>query len=269
MRCVGDWAYEKVYLVVRYCQIFAGGMKQKWQGRLNYVEICSGPGRCIQKDTGQELDGTALAVVRSTAFTHLCRAIFIDSNPQVIKVLNSRLNSCGCSPKASAIVGDYADSDSLLQLLHSYDLSGLNLIFIDPTDCSVPFDTLMALRGSIRNFDLLVNIAIGTDVTRNIKIALTEPNARVRQKYISFLGRDTFFRDARNKQLANAGDDQALRLNFFQEYCDQLSRIGFPFTDAKPVRHYYYIAFASGDERGLDFWRKINVIDSYGQRELI
>ncbi len=30
----------------------------------------------------------------------------------------------------------------------------------------------------------------------------------------------------------------------------------------------YYVIFASKDERGNDFWRKVKVIDAYGQRKL-
>ena len=44
VRCVGEWAYDKMYRLVQHFGTFAGGMSKKWVG-LNYVEICSGPGR--------------------------------------------------------------------------------------------------------------------------------------------------------------------------------------------------------------------------------
>lgn len=47
VRCVGEWAKEKIIRLVKYLNIFATGMKNKWDGKLNYVEICSGPGSII------------------------------------------------------------------------------------------------------------------------------------------------------------------------------------------------------------------------------
>ena len=48
VRCVGSWAKDKIYFLTRYFEIFAGGMKNKFD--LNYIEICSGPGRCICRE---------------------------------------------------------------------------------------------------------------------------------------------------------------------------------------------------------------------------
>ena len=39
VRCVGTWAYEKIYRLVQYFGIFSQGMKSKWEGKLNYIEI--------------------------------------------------------------------------------------------------------------------------------------------------------------------------------------------------------------------------------------
>ncbi len=60
VRCVGSWAFEKSYRLTQYFGIFCLGMHNKWPA-LNYVEICSGPGRCVFREDGQEVDGTALA----------------------------------------------------------------------------------------------------------------------------------------------------------------------------------------------------------------
>ena len=40
VRCVGDWAEEKIYLLYQYFGIFTKGMKNKWT-EINYIEICS------------------------------------------------------------------------------------------------------------------------------------------------------------------------------------------------------------------------------------
>ena len=54
-------------------------MRNKWNGNLRYIEVCSGPGRCSNRQ-GLEQDGTALAVVKHDAFKYLQKALFIDYN---------------------------------------------------------------------------------------------------------------------------------------------------------------------------------------------
>ena len=70
VRCVGEWAYDKIYRLVQYFGIFAGGMSNRWKG-LNYVEICSGPGRCLMREERTEIDGTALAIIHHGQFAKL------------------------------------------------------------------------------------------------------------------------------------------------------------------------------------------------------
>jgi len=67
IRCVGDWAIRKIFLLVQYFGIFSIGMKNKWSGKLNYIEICSGPGRCINRKSGDEFNGTALSIIEHPA----------------------------------------------------------------------------------------------------------------------------------------------------------------------------------------------------------
>jgi hypothetical protein len=64
IRPVGEWAYDKIYRLVHYFGIFAGGMKNRWAA-LNYVEIGCGPGRCVLRENCLEIDGTALAIIRN------------------------------------------------------------------------------------------------------------------------------------------------------------------------------------------------------------
>lgn len=90
VRCVGAWAIDKIYYLVQYLGIFAGGMKNKKE--LYYVELCSGPGRCSTRNQFEH-DGTALAVINHPEFKHVKEAIFIDSDSHVVEVLNKRIKS--------------------------------------------------------------------------------------------------------------------------------------------------------------------------------
>ena len=88
IRCVGKWAYEKIFRLNQYFGIFANGMKNKWSG-LNYIEICSGTGRCILRETGEEIDGTSLSILQHPSYSWIKKSLFIDIQESVVKVLNT------------------------------------------------------------------------------------------------------------------------------------------------------------------------------------
>jgi three-Cys-motif partner protein len=256
VRCVGEWAYDKIYRLVQYFGTFAGGMSKKWVG-LNYVEICSGPGRCITREGRKEIDGTAMAIIRHKQFPKLKKGIFIDASKRVVDTLNRRINDLGASHIAEATVGDYADAPGLCRILNRLPDSCLNLVFMDPTECDVPFSTIQRIVAHLQNADLLINVAIGTDVNRNIASAATDPSfARARKKYESFLGLPGFCSRPDILALAKLADHDDLKRKFADAYKDQLHKLGYVHTDIRAVRHYYYLLFTSRDPRGLDFWKK-------------
>ena len=146
IRCVGEWGMQKIYLLLQYLGIFGIGMKNKW--KLNYIEICSGPGRCIDRKGGMEFDGTATSIVKHKAFDHIQKALFFDFNKKVIDTLNKRLENLSVdNSKAQAILGDYTKPDELCATIkEQISPYSLNLCFIDPTDCSVPFKLIEEIK---------------------------------------------------------------------------------------------------------------------------
>jgi three-Cys-motif partner protein len=269
VRSVGEWAYEKIYRLVQYFGIFAGGMKNQWNS-LNYLEIGSGPGRCIVREDCIETDGTSLAVIRNRQFASLKKALFIDSSSRVTEILNERLIALESTPKAEAIIGDYEAPSSLYPIIDRLSPRSLNLVFIDPTECDVPFATIESIVNRLQNADLLINVALGTDVNRNIVPAILSPtHAKAREKYERFLGTPQFCARDEIINLAKRSDHDALRRKFAEVYNERLGTIGYVHTDIRPVRHYYYLLFASKSYKGLEFWRKSCKIGPDNQRELL
>lgn len=256
VRCVGEWAYDKIYRLVQYFGTFAGGMSKKWHG-LNYVEICSGPGRCITRNDHTEMDGTALAVIRSKQFPKLKKGIFIDASPRVVDILNQRIKALDASHIAEAIVGDYGDAQNFCRILNRLPDSCLNFVFIDPTECDVPFQTIQRIVAHLHNADLLINVALGTDVTRNIIPAiLSASHKTARAKYENFLGVPGFCRQPDVVKLAKLSDHDDLRRKFAETYNQTLRSEGYQYTDVRRVKHYYYLLFASRSPKGLEFWQE-------------
>lgn len=268
VRCVGVWAKEKIYHLIQYFGIFSTGMKFKWDGKINYIEICCGPGRCINRRSGIEFNGTSLCILEHPAQKHLNKALFFDNNPKVVDSLNTRIKEKKIT-NAKAIIGDYYNSNDICKNIKKEILSnGLNLIFIDPTDCSLPFDLIKELKKNLENVDLIINVAIGTDYTRNIKKAILEPeaNSGSYQKYSRFIDNYSFFKSEKIKKLAKDNADQKLRLAFRSEFVNSLEKIGYKYFDYKHIRNYYDLIFATSHPKGINFWKKANKFQYNGQR---
>lgn len=269
VRCVGEWAYDKIYRLVQYLGIFANGMKNRWGGGLNYVEICSGPGRCITREERTEIDGTALAVIRSPHFKELKKAVFIDTSQRVVDILNQRIKALADSHTAEAVVGDYGDAPGLCRILSRLSDSCLNFVFIDPTECDVPFSTIQRIAAHLQNADLLINVALGTDVNRNLANAIRSTNYEAaRQKYETFLGTPGFCAQPGVVELARRAACHDLRRLFADTYHQRLKEEGYQYTDVRPVKHYYYLLFASRNPKGLEFWQKACKYAPDNQKEL-
>jgi len=60
IRCVGRWAKDKYFYVGRYLDVFSTAMKNRWEGNLYYIDLFAGCGKCRVRDSGDEIDGSAL-----------------------------------------------------------------------------------------------------------------------------------------------------------------------------------------------------------------
>lgn len=269
VRCVGQWAFEKIYYLNQYFGIFSTGMKKSWEGNINYIEICSGPGRCINRENGFEFNGTPLCIIENPARKYLKMALFFDYNEKVINTLNQRIESQNIT-NAKALFGDYNNAKDICnKIVEETGGYGLNLVFIDPTDCSVPFQLLTELSKNLKHIDFIVNLATGTDFNRNIRNAILYPEfENVLNKYTAFLGSSDLFSDPRAVEYAKNGNHKELR-NMFREYYQlSLKKLGFQYFDFKQIRSFYDLIFATSHSKGLEFWQKANETEYDGQRQL-
>lgn len=269
VRCVGEWAYDKIYRLVQYFGIFAPGMHKKWEREVNYIEICSGPGRCVLRESAEEVNGTALAILKDKNFDYIKNALFIDRCSEVIEALNARINQLQIEDKATAVVGDFTDHQGLKDILSKLNPRSLNLVLIDPTECNVPFSTIQLVANELKGVDFIINVALGTDANRNLLEAVRDPSfKKARAKYAEFLGGESFF-EREDVLAATENNNRAdLRKLFADEYKNQLAKLGFEYTDARAVRQFYYLLFASKHPKGLEFWNKACRYAPDGQKEL-
>jgi len=268
IRCVGDWANDKIYYLVQYFGIFANGMKNKWSGNLRYIELCSGPGRCSTRD-GYEQDGTALAILNHEAFQHIVDAIFIDYNSTAVDTLNQRIRNLGKSNSARAVLGDYNYPDTIVNAMRDKPFNGLTLCLIDPTACSIPFATIKAIAAEAQNrCDFIISFFDKTDFHRNSVMATLEPShVSMQQRYLDFLGSRDFFTTPEVINAARVGNHRILSELFLKEYRKSLDDLGFSFQDIVPVSRFYQLLFATRHERGMHFWKEARKYSPNGQAE--
>ena len=264
VRCVGDWAYRKIYYLSQYLGIFTG-VGRKWKN-LNYIEVCSGPGRCILRGKGLEVDGTALRILNNERFDSINHAVFIDHDEAMVDVLGQRIRALGADDKARAVVADYTRPETIIDACAHLPSGSLNLLFIDPTDCSVPFDTVRQIVKYLGHVDLLINFAYGSDANRNLADAIANPKGfpNAYPKYVAFLGVPAFFADPEIISLAMARKHGQLRHRFTQCYLDQLRTLKFEHFRDIQVRRLYRLLFACRHERGAAFWDEVAKKNEWG-----
>lgn len=271
VRCVGEHALRKIYLLCQYFGAFTNAMRHHFKGRMNYIEICSGPGRCIFRESKEEVDGTALSVMQHSNFDLINKAIFIDYNEKVIEILQNRINNLNKSNVATACVGDYNNITQISSILSGLNKDCLNLVFIDPTDCSLPFTTIREISRTLNKVDFIINFAVFSDPARHLRHALLSKDrySTSRQKYSNFIGNDDFFNEPENIRLAEKdGTEEDLRERFKEEYCNSFRKMGYLYYD--PVRiSKYYLFFASREEIALNLWKNIQRRDELGQTSLL
>src|SRR5579859_7041683 len=123
VRSSGIWAKEKLYYLERYLNIFSVGMGKKWAAKLYYVDLFAGPGRCLIRETKEEIDGSPLVALKF----NFAKYFFFESDSACHKALHSRVKTRAPDKDVQIILGDCN-----VKINHVHPPSGsLGLAFID------------------------------------------------------------------------------------------------------------------------------------------
>ena len=181
IRDSGAWIETKHKLLTYYSDLFATGMKNKWKSRV-YLELFSGPGRCLIRKTGKEDLGSPLKVIEKE-FT---RFVFTEMSVPLAEALARRLEPFSNSSCSEIWCGDCADAIKRM----SIPSGSLTLAFIDPTGIGhAPFSLIEDLHRKTR-CDLLINIQHGMGIKMNIH--QYTPDSDEESALTKFLGNDSW-----------------------------------------------------------------------------
>jgi three-Cys-motif partner protein len=243
LHCSGVWTEEKIKHIKYYAEMFATGMKNIWNN-LYYIDLFSGPGKCIIRGGPKEISGACLEAVNlKDKFT---KYFLIDKNQACINDLKKRLFQRNdieyYNDDCNKVIGD------IINLIPDNSLS---LAFIDPNSLQFNFDSYTKL--SKKRIDLIVNFPIGP-IERAVSSAIArKTNTKALDKFhpgwekiISKTG----FGNSKNENIKNLINDYIKKIEDLGYYS---SRTFLPFKNIKNTTMYFLIFF-SKSEKGIKFW---------------
>jgi len=271
-RVVGPWTQEKLAYVERYARAFMTAMAPKrQQGRwksLVYIDLLAGPGRCIDRHTKFEFDGSPLRVLRvQPAFDRL---YFTDLDLKNIDALQMRIpaqdrgrvyfRSGDCNVLINKIIGELPDRT-------------LGLAFLDPEGFEVRFETLKLL--ATRRIDVLYLFPSGIGIARNLRAFARMPHSPMDDLWG---GRE--WRDLPPAKLAagkrlSPEEELSHDRPWVSSFRSKVKDLGLIYQDeGDPLFRndkntpMYHLLFFSKDPAGLTIWRNTKEIEPSGQRKL-
>jgi len=255
---IGAWAENKHYYLGKYCHMFAVGTKNKWPRRY-YIDLFSGPGIGINRETGQESPGSPL-IALDHPFTNF---VFVESNPESLEALRVRAKPLINGRHAEYILGDanVVSSDIVKNIQQRGSLS---LIFADPYTIQLKMRTIRWFSEHFKA-DLLIHFPYGTFLQRVIPQTQTE---MTEEKRIEL---DEFFGGTEWQELRAHKPNARVYLNLYEA---KLREFGYMIGDNYPRMAnsknatLYYLVLASKNELALKFWKNTNEIEPNGQRTL-
>jgi hypothetical protein len=147
--------FSELKPIESYTRPLCSGMKKKWAGKLYYVDLFAGPGKCLIRETRGEIDGSPLIALKF----NFAKYFFVESDEKCYRALAARVKIRAPEKEKDVdiIPGDCNDMIGKIRL----PPASLGLAFIDPTGVSpLAFETIRKLAEN-RKVDLIINFHEG------------------------------------------------------------------------------------------------------------
>jgi three-Cys-motif partner protein len=253
---VGRWAEEKYRLISLYDELFASGMKYKWDQRV-YIDLYSAAGVSRIKGTDTFLKGSPLLALNVSA--PFDKYIFCEERPDLYEALKKRTETLAQSANVALIRGC---CDTEIEKLCAEIPKGsatnkvLSLCLVDPFDFGIKFDTIRRLSKVF--VDFVVLLAVGMDAGRNYdhyvdgdnqKIDEALGNTEWRERWKTWPGGRKRFREFLATEFALSMQS----LGYLEAKLDRMKLVR---SDEKNLP-LYYIALFSRNTRAYEFWDQV------------
>lgn len=252
---VGRWAEDKYRLVGLYDELFATGMKQKWDNRV-YIDLYAGTGYGQIRGTSTILKGSPILAL--TVQHPFDRYIFCEADRDNMAALQQRVALIAPHADVRYVLGDCnAEVERICKLIPEASARNtvLSLCFVDPFDFGIKFQTLRRL--SEFYIDFFVQLAIGMDANRaydhyvegeSSKIDEALGNVEWRERWKQFVHRDQF-----RRFLALEFAKSMESLGYLPQQLHQMKLVR---SDEKNLP-LYYLALFSRHETAYTYWKQV------------
>jgi len=253
---VRRWAEEKYRLISLYDELFASGMKHKWDQRV-YIDLYAGAGYSRIQGTDTFLKGSpALALTVSAPFD---KYVFCEGKPDLLEALRERTNALAPSADVTFISGSCdAEIEKLCAAIPKGSPTNkvLSLCLVDPFDFGIKFETIRRLSKVF--VDFVVLLAVGMDAGHNYdhyvdgnnqKIDEALGNIEWRERWKTWLGGRKRFREFLAVEFALSMKS----LNYLEQQPHQMKLVR---SDEKNLP-LYYLALFSRHTTAYQFWDQV------------
>jgi three-Cys-motif partner protein len=250
---VRRWAETKYRLVSLYDELFATGMKNKWEQRV-YVDLYAGAGYSHIQGTQTFLKGSP--VLALTVASPFDKYIFCEEDEELLNALRVRATRISPQANVTYILGNCdAKIDEICAAIPRGSANNrvLSLCLVDPFDFGIKFETLRRL--SIFYMDFVVLLAIGMDANRNYDHYVTGDSSKIDEALGNTEWRERW-RDAGSRR----SDFRPFLAVEFSMSMESLGYIKQPLDRMKLVRSVdrnlplYYLALFSRHQTAYKFW---------------
>jgi three-Cys-motif partner protein len=250
---VGDWADDKHARVARYIELASVARKDylpppSWRAGASYIELFSGPGRSVIRDTARIIDGSPLVAFKAAQssgvpFTEMH---LNDAEAALSSALDQRMRKVG----ANAVCYSDRAAVAIDKIIAALNPGGLHFAFLDPFNIeALSFDLIRKLA-KLKRVDMLVHVSV-QDLQRNL------------DKYsITGGALDVFAPGWRDKVNPNQAI-RPFRAALLAYWLDEIRKLGK--TPAGGVelmlgskrQRLYWLIFVSGHSLAQRFWEAI------------
>jgi three-Cys-motif partner protein len=274
MRDAGPWAAEKLDYLCRYLNAFTVSMHNSPWRKIHYIDLFSGPGKCIVEENRKVLLGSPLLALKLQ--NPFDKYYFVDSKESILNTLKKRCEDNILSERIEFLNGDgnIVVKDIVDQILeidkpfikgvwHS-----LNLAFLDPPGLQLKWKTVAEL-GKVKKMDLIIYYPEGP-LNRRMVIEINSPNNTSVDK---FFGGIEWREIYQQKKLVQ---NQSPHRDLINLYKEKLKSLGYKKIEANdPLMRnkdrnapLYRLILASKNGLGYKIWNQVTRRDVYGQSKL-
>jgi three-Cys-motif partner protein len=278
----GEWVKEKLFYVQRYVDTFEIAMRNRSWRQRNFIDLFSGPGKCMIRGTNEYLLGSPLLSLNTQyPFTDY---YFGDLDQQNIDWLTQRANMSkvpqnhihylagDANQKVQDVVHDVEQVDRVFKKGLG---SCLNLALLDPEGLELEWSTVEAL-GKMKTMDLIIHYS-QNGLTRNLDKYLDVNNDTIIDRFFGDRHWRSVYKDALSKQ-----ETSGVHRMLIDYYKSKLSKMGYVVindqqeTAREPlIRNternapLYRLIFASKHPLGNKIWNEVTKKNYYGQQNLL